>query len=34
MKITNLNHREAYELLPDTKIEVERTNPFFNDYAE
>ena len=34
MKITNLNHREAYELLPDTKIEVERTNPFFNDYTE
>ena len=34
MKITNLSVGEDYNLSPDTKIEVERTNPFFNDYGE
>ena len=34
MKIINLNKQEAYHLQPDAKLEVERTNPFFNDYAE
>lgn len=34
MKITNLSMGEDYNLSPDTKIEVERTNPFFNDYGE
>ena len=34
MRIINLNSNEAYELKTDTKIEVERTNPFFNDYGE
>ncbi|WP_028897845.1 hypothetical protein [Prevotella sp. HUN102] len=34
MKITNLDKGEAYNLKPGTKIEVERTNPFFNDYGE
>lgn len=34
MRITNLEKGEAYNLKPDTKIEVERTNPFFNDYGE
>lgn len=34
MRITNLDSGEAYHLKPDTKIEVERTNPFFNDYGE
>lgn len=34
MKIINLSKQSAYELKPDTKIEVERTNPFFNEYGE
>lgn len=34
MRITNLNKSEDYNLRPDTRIEVERTNPFFNDYGE
>lgn len=34
MRIINLEKGEAYSLRPDTKIEVERTNPFFNDYGE
>lgn len=34
MKIINISKGEPYELNPDTKIEVERTNPFFNEYAE
>lgn len=34
MRITNLDKGEDYSLKPDTKIEVERTNPFFNDYGE
>lgn len=34
MRITNLEKGEAYNLKPNTKIEVERTNPFFNDYGE
>ncbi len=34
MKIINLDKGEAYQLQPSAKLEVERTNPFFNDYAE
>lgn len=34
MKIINLDRHEAYQLQPGAKLEVERTNPFFNDYAE
>ncbi len=34
MKIINLDKREPYQLAPEAKIEVERTNPFFNDYTE
>lgn len=34
MKITNLDKGEILEVYPDTKIEVERTNPFFNEYGE
>lgn len=34
MKITNLSAGEDYNLSPNTKIEVERTNPFFNEYGE
>lgn len=34
MKIVNLDRHEAYQLQPGAKLEVERTNPFFNDYAE
>lgn len=34
MKIVNLEKHEAYQLQPGAKLEVERTNPFFNDYAE
>lgn len=34
MKITNLECSEPIELFPETKIEVERPNPFFNDYGE
>lgn len=34
MRITNLEKGEDYNLKPDTKIQVERTNPFFNDFGE
>ena len=34
MKITNLDKGKAYQLATDAHLEVERTNPFFNDYAE
>lgn len=34
MKIVNLEKHEAYQLQPGAKLEVERTNPFFNEYAE
>lgn len=34
MKITNLDKRKAYQLGENAKLEVERTNPFFNDYGE
>lgn len=34
MKIVNLDKHEAYQLQSGAKLEVERTNPFFNDYAE
>jgi len=34
MKITNLEKGLAYQLSEGTKLEVERTNPFFNDYGE
>lgn len=34
MKITNLDKGKAYQLGEDAKLEVERTNPFFNDYGE
>lgn len=34
MKIIDLDRHEAYQLQPGAKLEVERTNPFFNDYAE
>lgn len=34
MKITNLDKGMAYQLAEGAKLEVERTNPFFNDYGE
>ena len=34
MKITNLDKGKAYQLSEGAKLEVERTNPFFNDYGE
>lgn len=34
MRITNLEKGEDYNLKPDTQIQIERTNPFFNDYGE
>ena len=34
MRITNLEKGEDYNLKPGTQIQVERTNPFFNDYGE
>ena len=34
MKITNLDKGMAYQLSEGAKLEVERTNPFFNDYGE
>ena len=34
MRITNLDKGEPYQLAEGAKIEVERTNPFFNDYGE
>ena len=34
MKITNLKKGEDYQLSADAKLEVERVNPFFNDWGE
>lgn len=34
MKIMNLDKGEAYQLSPDAQMEVERTNPFFNNWGE
>lgn len=34
MIIKNVTKAENYQLSSDTKIEVERTNPFFHDYGE
>ncbi len=34
MRIINLKHGEDYNLRPDTQIQIERTNPFFNDFGE
>lgn len=34
MKITNTQSGESYHLDPDTELEIERTNLFFNDYGE
>lgn len=34
MIIKNLDKAESYQLSPSTQLEVERTNPFFNDYGE
>lgn len=34
MRITNLEKGEAYQLSDGAKMEIERTNPFFNDYGE
>ncbi len=34
MKITNLKSGIPYQLKPGTQLEVERTNPFFNEYGE
>lgn len=34
MKITNLDKGMVYQLAEGAKMEVERTNPFFNDYGE
>lgn len=34
MRITNIEKGEDYNLRPDTQIQVERTNPFFNDFGE
>lgn len=34
MRITNLEKGEAYQLAEGAKMEIERTNPFFNDYGE
>lgn len=34
MKIVNTATGKAYHLDPDTQLEVERTNPFFNDVGE
>lgn len=34
MRVTNLEKGEDYNLKPDTQIQIERTNPFFNNYGE
>lgn len=34
MKIMNITSGKPYQLAPDTVVEVERTNPFFNEYGE
>lgn len=34
MKITDIETGENLQIIPGTKLSVERTNPFFNDYGE
>jgi len=34
MKITNNETGQQYQLNPGTELEIERTNPFFNEYGE
>ncbi|WP_294617619.1 hypothetical protein [uncultured Bacteroides sp.] len=34
MKIINTESRQAYQLAPDTRIEIERPNLFFNEWGE
>ena len=34
MKIKHLSSGQPLHLQPDAKIEVERTNPFLNEYTE
>lgn len=34
MNIKNLESGISYQLSPSTKLKIERTNPFFNDYGE
>lgn len=34
MKITNLKKDKQFQLEPGAQLEIERTNPFFNDYGE
>lgn len=34
MKIVNVKSGKPYQLNPETQIEVERTNPFFNEWGE
>lgn len=34
MKIIESKSGEAYHLTPGTKLEIERTNLFFNEYGE
>ena len=34
MKIINTKSGKAYQLVPETQLEIEKTNPFFNDYGE
>lgn len=34
MKIINIPSGQAYQLTPDTQIEIERPNLFFNEWGE
>lgn len=34
MKIVNTESGKPYQLLPDTELSIDRTNPFFNEYGE
>lgn len=34
MKIVNTTNGQAYQLKPGTQLEIERTNPFFNEWGE
>jgi hypothetical protein len=34
MKVVNIKSGKSYQLKPGTVIEIERPNPFFNDYGE
>ena len=34
MNITNTESGKQYQLFPGTKLNIERTNPFFHDYGE